>query len=136
MNRESPREIAAHVLGKRRHSPDYVETLLELELARSNLSRLDRSLCQELVYGIVRWEMTLDWLIASRTRGRAQVEAVRLLLQLGLYQLFWLQRIPDHAAVHETVELAKGMGCGSKAGFLNAVLRSCLREREALVQQL
>ena len=135
MNRESPREIAAHVLGRRRHSPDYVERLLELELGRSSLSRVDRSLCQELVYGIVRWQMTLDWLIARRTRGRPQEEAVQLLLQLGLYQIFWLQRIPPHAAVHETVEMAEGMGCGSKAGFLNAVLRGCLREREALVQQ-
>ena len=59
-----------------------------------------------------------------------------MLLRLGLYQIFWLERIPAHAAVHETVELAKRMGCGAKAGFLNAVLRGCLREREAIVRQL
>jgi len=49
---------------------------------------------------------------------------------LGLYQLFWLQRIPDHAAVHETVELAKRLGFGPRAGFINAILRGYLRERE------
>jgi 16S rRNA (cytosine967-C5)-methyltransferase len=133
---ESPREIAARVLRRRSNSPDYVETLLEQELARAGLSRLDRSLCQELVYGIVRHEMTLDWLIARKTSPRPQERGAQLLLRMGLYQIFWLQRIPAHAAVHETVELAKRTGCGAKTGFLNAVLRGCLREREAIARQL
>jgi 16S rRNA (cytosine967-C5)-methyltransferase len=50
------------------------------------------------------------------------------LLRLGLYQIFWLDRIPPHAAVHETVELAKRSGYGAQAGFINAVLRGYLRE--------
>ena len=113
-----------------------METLLEQELARAALSKLDRALCQELVYGIVRREMTLDWLIARKTSARPQDRAAQLLLRLGLYQIFWLQRIPAHAAVHETVELARRTGCAAKTGFLNAVLRGCLREREALARQL
>ena len=136
MTSESPREIAARVLRRRCNSPDYVETLLEQELARATLSRLDRSLCQELVYGIVRREMTLDWLIARKTGTREQERGAHILLRMGLYQIFWLQRIPAYAAVHETVELAKRTGCGVKTGFLNAVLRGCLREREALARQL
>ena len=64
-------------------------------------------LCQELVYGVVRWQATLDWLIARKTDGREQKPGLQNLLRLGLYQIFWLDRIPDHAAVHETVELAK-----------------------------
>jgi 16S rRNA (cytosine967-C5)-methyltransferase len=52
------------------------------------------------------------------------------LLQLGLYQIFWLDRIPDHAAVNETVELAKQNGFGAQAGFVNAVLRGYLREHD------
>jgi 16S rRNA (cytosine967-C5)-methyltransferase len=123
-------------LRRRWNSPDYAGTLLEEELAGAGLARLDRALCQELVYGVVRWEMTLDWLIARKTNGRAQEGLARLLLRLGLYQIFWLERIPAHAAVHETVELARRMGCGAKTGFLNAVLRGCLREREAIVRQL
>jgi 16S rRNA (cytosine967-C5)-methyltransferase len=50
------------------------------------------------------------------------------LLRLGLYQIFWLDRIPPHAAVHETVELAKRSGFNRQAGFINAVLRGNLRE--------
>jgi len=113
-----------------------VETLLEQELARTTLSRLDRALCQELVYGVVRRQLTLDWLIARKTGGREQERGAQMLLRLGLYQIFWLERIPAHAAVYETVELAKRTGLGAKAGFLNAVLRGCLRERERIARQL
>jgi len=133
---ESPRQIAARVLRRRSNSPDYVETLLEQELARTTLSRLDRALCQELVYGVVRRQLTLDWLIARKTGGREQERGAQMLLRLGLYQIFWLERIPAHAAVYETVELAKRTGLGAKAGFLNAVLRGCLRERERIARQL
>jgi 16S rRNA (cytosine967-C5)-methyltransferase len=49
---------------------------------------------------------------------------------MGLYQIFWLDRIPHHAAVHETVELARQNGFSSQAGFINAVLRGYLRELE------
>jgi len=124
------------VLRRRGDSGEYVEKLLENELAGGGLTPPDRALCQELVYGIVRWQTTLDWLIARKTGDRPQNAALRLLLQLGLYQLFWLQRIPNHAAVHETVELGKRLGFGAKAGFLNAVLRGYTREREATVLQL
>jgi 16S rRNA (cytosine967-C5)-methyltransferase len=87
-------------------------------------------LLQELVYGAVRREATLDWLIARKTAGRTQKPGLQILLRLGLYQMFWLSRIPDHAAVNETVEMAKHHGFGQQAGFINAVLRGYLRERE------
>jgi hypothetical protein len=74
---------------------------------------------------------TLDWLIARKTDGREQKPALQNLLRLGLYQIFWLDRIPDHAAVNETVELAKQNGFGAQAGFVNAVLRGYLREADA-----
>jgi 16S rRNA (cytosine967-C5)-methyltransferase len=76
----------------------------------------------------VRWQATLDWLIARKTNGRDQKSGLQNLLRLGLYQIFWLDRIPNHAAVHETVELAKHNGFGAQAGFVNAILRGYLRE--------
>jgi 16S rRNA (cytosine967-C5)-methyltransferase len=83
------------------------------------------------VYGIVRWQATLDWLIARKTANRAQKPLLRELLRMGLYQVFWLERIPPHAAVHETVELARREGFGHQAGFVNALLRGYLREADA-----
>ena len=80
---------------------------------------------------MVRWQTTLDRLIARKTTpGREPRPALINLLRLGLYQIFWLDRIPPHAAVHETVELAKRSGYVSQSGFINAILRGYLREFE------
>jgi 16S rRNA (cytosine967-C5)-methyltransferase len=160
MNGQNPRQIAARILGQRgsgtgvppvsfnSDSDDeirnsragrpchYIEDLLERALADAQLSSSDRGLCQEIVYGIVRWQATLDWLIARKTNGREQKFALQNLLRLGLYQIFWLDRIPDHAAVHETVELAKQNGFGPQAGFVNAVLRGYLREADQTKKNL
>lgn len=135
MSGEKPREIAARVLGQRAGG-QYIEDLLDRELARAGLSSADRRLCQELVYGIVRWQATLDWLVSRKTANRVQKPALQNLLRLGLYQIFWLERIPNHAAVNETVQLAKDRGFGPQAGFVNALLRGYLREFEATRQAL
>ena len=130
VNEQKPREIAVRVLQQRRAGGKFIEDLLETALHGAQLSSADRALCQEIVYGIVRWQATLDWLIARKTDGREQKPALQNLLRLGLYQIFRLDRIPDHAAVNETVELAKQNGFGAQAGFVNAVLRGYLREHD------
>lgn len=124
------------VLRRREQSREFTENLLDSELNKHRLSGPDRGLVQELVYGIVRWQGTLDWLMDLKTDGRPQKQDLRLLLRLGLYQLFWLDRVPDHAAVHETVELARQFGYGPQAGFINAMLRGYTREKEATQQKL
>lgn len=131
MTGQKPREIALRVLRRAEHADEYTENLLDFELSRQRLSGPDRGLVQELVYGITRARAALDWLIDRKTEGRQQRPDLRNLLRLGLYQLFWLDRIPDHAAVHETVELAREFGYGSQAGFINAMLRGYGREKEA-----
>jgi 16S rRNA (cytosine967-C5)-methyltransferase len=133
---QKPREIAFRVLLQHREGAHFLEYLLERELAKGPISPPDRGLAQELAYGVVRWEKTLEWLIDQKTRERPQKPGLQILLRLGLYQLFWLDRIPDHAAVNETVELAKRVGFKSQAGFINAVLRAFLRERDATRQKL
>ena len=130
VNEQKPREIAVRVLQQRRAGGKFIEDLLETALHGAQLSSADRALCQEIVYGIVRWQATLDWLIARKTDGREQKPGLQNLLRLGLYQIFRLDRIPDHAAVNETVELAKQNGFGAQAGFVNAVLRGYLREHD------
>jgi 16S rRNA (cytosine967-C5)-methyltransferase len=130
---QNPRQIAARILSQRQTSGEFTENLLETALASARLSPADRGLCHELVCGVVRWLATLDCLIARKTDpARQQRPALVNLLRLGLYQIFWLDRIPPHAAVHETVELARQAGHGAQAGFINAVLRSYLRESEAI----
>jgi len=133
---EKPRQIAARVLRRHAEGSGRLEDLLEMEVAKSDLPAVDRALAQELCFGAVRWQAALDWLIARKTAGRTQKSLLQILLRLGLYQLFWLDRIPDHAAVNETVQLARELGFGPQAGFVNALLRGCLRERDALEHEL
>lgn len=130
MSAQNPREIAVNLLG-RRETGQFIENLLSEALSRSAMPPADRGLCQELTYGMVRWQGTLDWLISRKTQNRPQHPVLQSLLRLGLYQIFWLERIAHHAAVHETVELARRQGFSTQAGFVNAVLRGYLREFEA-----
>jgi 16S rRNA (cytosine967-C5)-methyltransferase len=134
VSREKPRQIAARILQKRERGEDFVENIADAELAAANLSPQDRGLILELVYGCVRRQSVLDFLIDRKTPGRQQKPALQILLRLGLYQIFFLDRVPEHAAVHETVEIAKTLGFGPQAGFINAVLRGYIRERDATQQ--
>jgi 16S rRNA (cytosine967-C5)-methyltransferase len=124
---QNPREIALRIL-QLRPGGQFIEELFDKTLANSALVEVDRRLCQELSYGVVRWQGTIDWLIARKTANRTQKPLLQNLLRLGLYQIFWLDRVPKHAAVHETVELAKQAGFGPQAGFVNAILRGYTRE--------
>lgn len=128
---QKPREIAARIL--LRHAADraFIEDVLKRELTGVRLPTADRALIQELCYGTVRWRATLDWLIGRQARHRQVQPAAQALLRLGLYQLFWLDRVPDHAAVNETVEAARALDLGTQSGFINALLRNYVRDAEA-----
>jgi 16S rRNA (cytosine967-C5)-methyltransferase len=132
---EKPREIAVQVLLERQKG-EYIESLLDFALKKHELKTEDRGFLQELVYGVVRWESTLDWLIAQKTGGKPQKEIVQTLLRLALYQMFWLERVPSYAAVNETVEICKKSGLQAQAKFVNAVLRGYDREREPTRRRL
>jgi len=85
----------------------------------------DAALATELVYGVLRRQAQLDWLISTGSgRHSARLDhRVRIALRLGAYQLRFLDRIPDHAVVHEMVELVKRGPASRAAGLVNAVLR-------------
>jgi 16S rRNA (cytosine967-C5)-methyltransferase len=133
---EKPREIAVRLLKRQAAGTERFETVLDQELSRSPLAPADRALVQELTFGVIRWQLPLDWLIARKTQGRTQKGVLQILLRLGLYQAFWMDRIPDHALVNESVQLARDQGFGPQSGFINAVLRGCLRERDQLRAEL
>jgi 16S rRNA (cytosine967-C5)-methyltransferase len=97
------------------------------------LSREDRSLCHELVMRTLRWQSALDNAIAkysSQQLSRLDAE-VLIALRLAACQLLQLDRIPTHAAVHESVELVKHSGKRSAAPFANAVLRKLAANAKA-----
>lgn len=128
----APRQFASRFLRIAAQPGDFAEHRMESDPGFRALRPLDRRLAQELVLGVLRWRATLDWLVARRTGGRPQEPAVLDFLRLGIYQLFWLDRIPDHAVVHDTVQLCRDAGMTRQSGFVNAVLRGCIREREVI----
>ncbi|HKA20243.1 MAG TPA: 16S rRNA (cytosine(967)-C(5))-methyltransferase RsmB [Blastocatellia bacterium] len=95
-----------------------------------DLSREDRSLAQEIVLGVLRWQLSLDALIerySGRSINRLDVE-VLIALRIGLYQLRNLTRVPQSAAVNESVKLVKRARVGSAAPLVNAVLRKAANQ--------
>ena len=96
------------------------------------LSQPDRNLATTLVLGALRWQILLDAKIkAHLAKPNAKLDAeVRIALRLGAFQLLYLDRIPAHAAIDESVETAKQAGHRFAAGMVNAVLRKIGQERE------
>ena len=101
----------------------------DLLLARSaSLASRDAGLASELVFGVLRYRAQLDFLMTHYgTRGKLDVE-IRTALRMGIYQLRYLERIPPHAAVAESVELVKRAKKASAAGLVNAILRKVNRD--------
>ena len=120
-----PRKIAYDVLIKCASAEQYSNIALDTAIKRSDLMPQDRGLLTALVYGVIERQITLDAIIDNLCqRGSADVSPdARTLLRLGLYQLAYLDRVPDHAAVNETVNMA---GKRSR-GFVNAILRAFIR---------
>jgi 16S rRNA (cytosine967-C5)-methyltransferase len=97
----------------------------------------DEALLRELVYGCTRQKRLLDYHLNSLCQTPFQklpVEA-KISLRMGLYQLLFLDRVPAHAAVHESVNLAKKGGQEALSGFVNAVLRNAETKKESFLIQ-
>ncbi|HHY36740.1 MAG TPA: 16S rRNA (cytosine(967)-C(5))-methyltransferase RsmB [Firmicutes bacterium] len=124
------RSVAIRALYRVNEEGGYANLLLPQMLAREKLSPQDRALATELVYGTLRWQKRLDWIIgAFSKRPLEKLDPwVRNILRLGAYQLCFLAGIPPHAAIYETVQLMKNYGHRGNVAFVNGVLRSILRE--------
>lgn len=97
------------------------------------LSPQDRGLCHQLVLGTLRKQIYLDRLIAVLAKGRTIDVEVRIALRLAIFQLKFLDRIPDHSAVNESVNLVQRAKKSSARPFVNAVLRRLVRESVEIV---
>lgn len=118
------RAAAFEILLRVERDSAYASELLHSAKYEPN-STADHALTTELVMGVLRWRSRLDDEIAgtsSQPLSRLDLEIV-IALRLALYQLRWLDRIPPHAAIHESVELVKRARKRSAAPFVNAILR-------------
>ncbi len=114
---------AAHGVLVRVEGTDSFADIL-LDKALRGLDVRERALATELVYGALRWQTKIDWVISAFSKIKIKKMELKVLvaLRLGVYQLLFLKGIPVHAAINETVDLVGGEGDRTK-GFVNAVLR-------------
>ena len=127
------REVALNVLIAVEEEGAYSNLALTNALRRARLDARDVALTTELVYGTVGRLNTLDYYLnpSLKTPLHRLDPVVRNLLRLTAYQLFYLERVPDFAAINEAVEIAKRRSRNA-SGFVNGVLRSTLRKRAEL----
>ncbi len=133
----NPRQLALFAL-KDLETGSFTDIVIDRLLSKFELSAIDRHLFTELVNGIIRRKRSLDAIIDQLAKQPAhrQPPHLRQLLRLGLYQLRYLDRIPDSAAVNTTVDLAKANGLTGLAGVVNGILRQYLRLQNERVEVL
>ena len=119
------REVALRVLFEVESRSVFADRLLDRKLAESDLPENDRRLATQIVQGTLRQQRRLDYVLEHLLQGpRPELPIwIRLCLRMGAYQLLFLDRVPRHAAVDETVALARKYGHPGTAGLVNAVLR-------------
>ena len=121
----TPRKLAFDLLQRLEKNSQFSNIALDRALQREEMSDADKGLVSALFYGVTERRITLDYNISTlsaRPIENIDTEALTA-LRLGIYQLAYMDRIPPHAAINETVELCKRRS----SGFVNALLRSFTR---------
>lgn len=128
------RGLAVKILNRVERSDAYLERLLENEMRNSELAGPDKALLYELVHGVVRWMGRLDWVLNGFYKGQFSKAIPNLKngLRVALYQILFLDRIPDHASVNEAVEFVKKLQGQKPADLTNAILRNIIRSKNAI----
>lgn len=128
------RQTAIEALLQINQDGGYSNVVLNNIIARNQLSQQDASLCSALVYGTLERKITLDHIIRnySKTPLRKLTPSVLEILRISLYQLIYLENIPDSAAVNEAVKLTRVMKAASASGFVNGILRAFIRDEKKI----
>lgn len=129
-----PRQTALMVLNamSRKAPPPLDHIITELvDAPDRRLSGQDRKFINNLIFGVMRWREFLDWIVRQHSRTRLEKidTPVLNILRLGLYQIFFLNRVPDSAAVNTSVNLTKQTAPPWVVKYVNAVLRNAVRDK-------
>ena len=139
MSRVTPeREVAYSVLRRTFERDEYTEVAFRQEAEERGLEGRSRAQAQRLAYGSVQRRGSTDALISSfmKQGGKKPLPPVIAALRLGMYEILFADATPDHAAVDQAVSLVREAGADHASGFVNALLRRTLRERDEVVKIL
>ena len=131
---QNARATALRVLVSCRSNGAWADAALKAQLSRDGLSGPDAALCSRIVYGVMQNQILLDFYISAYCSQKPDHLQPPLLeiLRIGAYQILFLDKIPDSAAVNTSVELAKLAKRGQASGLVNAVLRKLSQNKETL----
>ena len=131
----TPRNLALAALKDHGQGPGSVERYLDRAFVQApHLNERDRAFTVHLVQGVLRWRLRLDYIIRQSVRFpfRKIEPAILDILRIALYQIFYMERVPESAAVNEAVKQAKAMGQGHLVGFVNGILRQICRQKDRI----
>lgn len=131
----NPRQLAFIILQEIYRKQTFADVTLDKHLKKNDLIDANRRLVTELVYGCVRRQRSLDAIIdqLGKKKSLQQHPHLRIILHIGLYQLSYLEKIPESAVVNTTVELAKQNKFAKLAGFINGLLREYIRQNLTII---
>lgn len=134
MKLDLPRETALKILYAIDKSGAYSNIALNKKLDNIKLSNLDKAFITELVYGTLKWKLSIDYIIEkfSSVRIKKLSPWILNILRLGVYQLIYMSKIPESAACNESVNLARRYGHSASSRYVNAVLRNIARSKEQI----
>ena len=127
---ENARMLTLSLLNKTFENNGFSNILLDSALNSSELSPQDKRFCAALYYGVIERRITLDYVIAKYSKKSLNKldDVVVNILRMGVYQLKYMDNVPNNAAVNESVVLTRKMKIASASGFVNAVLRGFIRD--------
>jgi len=127
--KKNVRELAVDVLESVEKNQSYSNLLLNSKIEKHSLSGVDNALLTEITYGTIQRKMTLDYYLEPFVRDRKHTLSwVYNLLRISLYQMVYLDKVPDHAIIYEAVEIAKKRGHKGISSMVNGVLRNIQRQ--------
>lgn len=128
------RGTAVKILDRIERTDSYLDKLLDHEMKHTDLSGQDKALLYELVHGVVRWMGRLDWILSGFYKGQFSkaIPVLKNALRVALYQVMFLDKIPEYAIVNEAVDFVKKLQGQKPADITNAVLRNIIRSKNGL----
>lgn len=124
------RLLAIKMLNKTFTKNGYSNIVVDNALSSSNLTPQQKKLCSILYYGVLERKVTLDYIVSRYSKkplNRLDASVLNI-LRCGIYQILYLDSIPDSASVNESVNLAKKLRLSSASGYINAILRGFIRD--------
>ena len=128
------RGLAVKILNRIDRTDAYLDKLLDTEIKQSDFSGVDKALLFELVHGVMRMLNRIDWVLNGFYKGQFSkaIPNIKNALRVALYQILFLEKIPDYAAVNEAVEFIKKAQGQKAADLTNAILRNIIRSKDSI----